>query len=290
VVEDDPTQRMERLARPAGTIEVGGELGDYQILQELGAGGMGTVFQVLHKPSGRAAALKLVRAHASRGDLLARFAREVRALNQLQHPHIVEIFEFGVLADGQPFFVMEHLVGPTVLGQVHRFGKMPLSTVVPVIGQVADALSAAHAAGILHRDVKPSNVVLSHRHRRQRAVLVDFGLAKFVDEAAQITQRQHVVGTMPWMAPEQYLGQTVDARTDVYGLAALTYSMLSARPPFGERDHQALLSGPRPRPSAHADLHEAVDVVVVRGMDRQPERRFATPAELAFALRDAAGG
>jgi serine/threonine-protein kinase len=290
VDDDTTTTRMPRLTPVGGTIETGAEVGDYQVLRELGSGGMGSVFQVLHRPSGRTAALKVLRTPSASPDAIVRFEREVRALSELHHPHIVEIYEFGALADGRPFFVMEHLVGLTVLAHVRRSGRMPLASVLPVITQVADALSAAHATGILHRDIKPSNVVLSHRHRRQRAVLVDFGIAKFVDDQAAITQRQHVVGTLPWMAPEQFLGQPVDARVDVYGLAALTYSMLTARPPFPEGDHGAILSGPRPRASDDAEVADGIDLAIMRGLDRTPERRFATPAELAFALRDAAGG
>jgi serine/threonine-protein kinase len=288
MADDDPTQRMPRLVAPAGPLASGSELGDYVVISELGSGGMGAVYHVRHRPSGRNAALKIVRPPAVRADAVARFEREVRALGQLQHPHIVEIYEFGALSDGTPFLVMEHLPGMTVLAHVRRFGKMPLSSAVPVVAQVAEALVAAHDAGILHRDVKPSNVVLSHRHRRQRAVLVDFGIVKFMDDIARITQRSQVVGTLPWMAPEQFLGAELDARTDVYGLGALAYSMLTGRQPFADGDHKGLLRGPRPQPSTEADLPPAVDAVIMRAMDVVPAARFANPGDLAEALRAAA--
>ncbi len=283
--DEGRTTRMPQLAR----VRIGGELGDYAIERELGAGGMGAVYLVQHGPAGRRAALKVLRlALADDQSCVARFERETRVISTIAHPNVVELYEYGCLADGRPFYVMEYLPGESLAARIIRTGALSTPATLDIASQVAQGLEASHAARVIHRDVKPSNVVLAHRRDREVAVVVDFGVAKLLDDVSQLTGRLNTVGSPSWMAPEQVRGRDVTPRTDVYGLAAVAYTALTGRKPFTGTKERPIemqhLTADRPRASTHAFVSERVDDVIRRGMAIDPAERPATPCEFVGEL------
>jgi serine/threonine-protein kinase len=202
----------------------------YVVGEQLGTGGFGRVFRARHAMIGREVAIKVLhRRYASDPDVLARFVAEARVVNQIPHPGIVEIFDFGTLADGRQFFIMELLTGKSVRQLLLERGRLELAEALPILRGIADAVEAAHAAGIAHRDLKPDNVFVCSDGRIK---LIDFGLAKLTHDATRLTQSGLVFGTPRYMSPEQCRGQVVDTRTDLYAFGALAYHVLVGNPPF----------------------------------------------------------
>jgi serine/threonine-protein kinase len=211
----------------------------YEIASRLGAGAMGEVYAARHMKLGKRVAIKVIGRHLSGDDAsIERFAREARALAQVQHPAIVAVEHVGELADGRAFFVMEYLRGETLFDRLAR-GRVPLAEALRVIDQTARGLEAAHASGVTHRDLKPENVFLVHLPGEPLIVkLVDFGLAKLaaavaaVDFRAEPTQSGATIGTPMYMSPEQAHGPDVDHRTDIYALGCIAYELVLGQPPF----------------------------------------------------------
>lgn len=217
-------------------------IGPYRILQALGEGGMGAVYEALHESIERRVALKVLHPEYARNpDAVSRFFNEARAVNRIEHPNIVQVSEYGRTDDGTVYLVMEFLRGQTLSSRLETLAttdrRMLPSEVVRIGAQLADALTAAHEKGIVHRDLKPGNVMLvpeALSHGGERVKLLDFGIAKLLQSSGgKATQTNALMGTPQYMSPEQCRGAgAVDDRTDVYALGVMLYEMLAGRPPF----------------------------------------------------------
>jgi serine/threonine protein kinase len=266
----------------------GQTLDRYLITGKLGMGGMAAVFKAYQPTLDRYVAIKVLHPIvASDEKFLARFRREARAAASLRHPHIVQIYDFG--NDGDRYYMaMEYVEGLTLkqrLDEVRAGGQhMPLDEAVRIISQVADALYYAHEIGMVHRDVKPANILLDDRGR---AVLSDFGIVHMM-EGTRYTLSS-VLGTPHYMSPEQGMDQTVDARSDIYSLGAVLYEMLTGQVPFSADTLIAVIfkhvQEPLPPPrSINPDLPAEVEQVVVKAMAKSPADRFTSAREMAAAL------
>ena len=213
------------------------QLGQYRLTRRIGAGGMGEVYLAEHQLLKRPCVVKLIRPDKS-GDPknVARFQREVRATAKLSHWNTVEIFDYGSTADGTFYYVMEYLPGMSLGEIVERFGPMSPERVIYLLEQACDALSEAHAAGLIHRDIKPANIFAAKRGGvYDVAKLLDFGLVKPLvdDEPIHLTIEGAIAGSPLFMSPEQAVGDSQpDARSDIYALGAVGYYLLTGRPPF----------------------------------------------------------
>lgn len=257
----------------------------------IGEGGFGQVWHARREADGERVAVKVLHLELVRSiDALTRFQRELDAIQRLQHPNVVSALDHGTLSDGRPYLVLEYIEGPSLRDVIHDRGAIPPVEMLEILEPLCDALSVAHIAGLVHRDVKASNVILARRHGALRPVLLDFGLVKLTDQTGPgLTSSRSMLGTPAAMAPEQMRGQTVDARTDVYALGLLTFHMLTGQPAFGGAPGvvQSYLQvhGPRPRPSAKVDIDPAIDEPVSRALAPDPTERFPTARELFEALR-----
>ena len=272
---------------------LGGVLGSYRVLELLGKGGMGYVFRAEHVRLGREVALKLLRAdYASRRDAVARFFQEARTVNRVRHRNIVDVTDFVELDDGTTFIIMEMLSG-TSLGAWAKAG-VELPRALAVLAQICDGLAAAHQVGVIHRDLKPDNVIVLPTHDGAELVkLLDFGVAKLVNPADEDvgleTAAGSVIGTPAYMSPEQAGGMLVDARSDIYALGAIMYEMFCGQPmfrgrSFGEYVRKHLTESPVPprQTAGGAQLAPELEAVILRCVDKDPDHRFADIA----ALRD----
>jgi eukaryotic-like serine/threonine-protein kinase len=284
-------------AMSGGDLAAGALVGEHVIDGLIAQGGCGSVYAAHHRSLPRRAAIKVLRGSAAASPrMVERFVREVDLVNLLRHPNIVEIHELGQLADGRPFSVMEYLEGTTLDALLRAQGRLTASEALDVLEPVCSALRAAHAAGIVHRDVKASNIFISSGEGRRVVKLLDFGIAKLTNPELGIpglTSFGHQIGTPTAMAPEQILGEPIDARIDVYALGVLLYRMLTGTLPFRSSDPVELarqhLEEPAPRPSRRSAVSPALDEVVLRCMEKRPEHRFDSVRSLLAALRDAVG-
>lgn len=267
------------------------QLGAYRLEREIGRGAMGVVYEattlqpLVTGPIGRRVALKLLifpplLPEGERAALIIRFAREARALAAVRHPGVVDVFEVGE-HEGQPFLVMEYLAGLNAREWLLRHGPMPEEAVAAVGEQLCDALAAVHAAGIVHRDIKPDNVVLEADGSIR---LTDFGIAR-MEVDASLTRTGGLIGSPAYMAPEQILGGLVDARADLFSTGVTLYQMLTGELPFQgsgimEVAHRVAYDPPRPLTGFAPGLAAAL----FRAMEKDPARRFAGAAELRQAL------
>ena len=274
-------------------LEPGTVVGDYEVTGFIASGGFGSVYAV-SSTSGERAALKVLHPELSAlGDPFLRFLREARVLDLVRHPNVVEILSSGMLADGRAYLVTEFLVGRDLEEELELSGPISPARTVTLLEPICDALARAHAAGIVHRDIKASNVFLADPDGECRVVLLDFGLAKVLESGGiDLTSSRMALGTPSSMSPEQIRGGKVDARSDVYGLGALTYHMLTGRLAFIGMSPSAVrymhLFGQRPRASEHANVTATIDEVVRRAMHADAELRYPGVADYIAALRQAA--
>ncbi len=276
---------------------VGRVLGNrYRIVGELGEGGMGMVFSAEQLRLKRNVAIKMLAPHLS-GDreCLQRFYREAEVMSRMAHPHVVGVLDFDVANDGSPYLVLELLAGETLSRRLERYGRFEPREAVRVVDQVASALAAAHACGVVHRDLKPDNVFLVQAvGSRDFVKLLDFGISKDLDSnKPRLTQHHALLGTPNYMAPEQVMSDDaqVDGRCDQYALGAIAYELLAGAPPF-ENDNvyrlfQDILNAEPPSVGDFDELSDDVDAVLRRALAKKPEDRFASVTELAEALRHA---
>ena len=274
--------------------------GKYLIEKLIKRGGMGAIYQGKHVLMDKTVAIKVLRpALAVDDDVVARFSREAKAASRISHPHAVSVTDFGESENGIVFLVMEYLEGRTLKEIIRSEGAMPLTRVVEIIRQVTGALDAAHGQGVVHRDLKSDNIMVSQTNGGDWAKVLDFGIAKIQQPAsvkdADLTAPNLVIGTPQYMSPEQ-CSQThpLDARSDIYSLGVIIYEMLAGRVPFtGESATIIMMKHVQdPPPSVLAtrpDLPPAVDAVIARALAKVPADRFQTAGELFAALSNAAG-
>jgi hypothetical protein len=281
----------------ADALKPGTLCGAYVLKKELASGGGGTVYEAHHRILGRRAAVKVLRRQlAASPQMVARFVQEARAVNMIKHPSIVDIFEFDDLPDGRPFYVMELLEGIDLRSILTERGRFPPGEVLEIFEPVCSALQAAHDLGIVHRDLKASNIFIATGGEKRVVKLLDFGIAKLLHPDAGeggLTVVGTRLGTSYTMAPEQIRGDGVDARTDIYALGVVLYHLVTGQYPFRgetmtdiERQH---LEAPPPRPSQAAPLPAALDAIVLRCMEKTADRRYQSVKAFMEALRDAVG-
>ena len=290
---------------PQPDLLIGQTIGNYLVTQKLGEGGMGAVYLAEHPSIGKKVALKVLHSEFSTNqDVTQRFFNEARAVNDIGHPNIVDIVDFGIIQAGQGreqlvYFIMEYLAGATLSQLIRGEAPLPPERALQFALQVADALSASHKCGIVHRDLKPDNIILLSRGRERDFVkLLDFGIAKLTSGSAagsHQTKTGLVMGTPAYMSPEQCEGRNdkVDQRTDVYALGIVLYEMLTGRVPFqgdgyGEILVQHMTRPPVP-PSQYRMLQAHVEVVVLKALEKRADMRYPTMDEFMRAMSDPVG-
>jgi eukaryotic-like serine/threonine-protein kinase len=266
------------------------QVGQYTLGRKLGEGGMGEVFLAEHRLLKRPCAVKFIRPElAAHPATAARFAREVQAVTGLTHANTVRVYDYGRSDDGSFYYVMEYLDGPTLDRLVADYGPLPPGRVVHLLRQLCGALAEAHAAGLVHRDLKPGNVIVARLGGVcDVAKLLDFGLV--LDESAadgdeRLTRAGVVLGTPAYMAPEQATGEPVDARGDVYSLGAVAHYALLGRPPFGGKNARQVMAAHRSEPVPPLDGVPAdLAAVVARCLAKDQGDRFPSARDLDQAL------
>ncbi|WP_051714904.1 serine/threonine-protein kinase [Nocardia rhamnosiphila] len=264
----------------------GTEFGRYRLLDPLGAGAMGEVHRAYDTGTERMVAVKVLsREFAQDTVYRRRFQREAQLVARLHEPHIVPIHDFGEI-DGRLFLEMRLVEAPNLAALLADQGSLPAAEAVAVVAQIAAALDAAHSSGVVHRDVKPSNILIT---AEGFAYLIDFGIARS-NQDTTLTRAGTMIGTLAYMAPERLTLDQVDARSDVYSLACVLYECLAGTKPYTgesvERQITAHLTERPPLPSA-AGLPPAFDVVVARGLAKDPDQRYGSAGELAAAAQQA---
>ncbi|WP_434386751.1 serine/threonine-protein kinase [Melittangium boletus] len=282
---------------PATRVKVapGVLAGEYVLKAVLASGGHGAVYEAEHRILGRRAAVKVLHSHLTdQGEMLQRFVREARVVNQIRHPHIVDVYDFGMLPDGSPYYVMELLPGRTLSQLLQERGRLSPERALAYLEPVCQALEAAHRAGVVHRDLKASNVAVVSEAEPPVVKLLDFGIAKFIHpEPGQegLTVAGQRLGTSQAMAPEQFRSGHIGPTTDVYALGVLLYQMLTGHYPFQSEDRLEVermhLEAPPPRPSSSAPVPPAVDAVVLRCLEKEADRRYPDVDTFRTALREA---
>ena len=263
-------------------------IGHYQILEEIGRGGMGVIYRARQKHSGRIVAVKRVLSfHSDSPETLARFRREAEAASLLDHPNILPIYEVGESDDGLPFFAMKFAPGGSLKEVGPALNHAPLR-IVPLMVKVARAVQSAHSQGLLHRDLKPGNILLD---ARGEPLVSDFGLAKWLDASSDLTRTMTIFGTPGYIAPEQARGPSVRCGTasDIYSLGAILFDLLAGRPPFlGEHAlavvSQAVQTTAPPLRSLVPSVDRDLETICARCLDRDPAARYASADALADDL------
>jgi tetratricopeptide (TPR) repeat protein len=267
---------------------IGTELGGYRIVEPLGRGGTSVVYRAEHVRLGRQAALKLLSPGIGEADFSGRFLRESQLAASLEHPSIVPIYDAGE-ADGLLYIAMACVEGTDLKTLLAEEGRLPLRRALYIVSQVGSALDAAHARGLVHRDVKPANILVAED---DHAYLSDFGAVKELASGGT-TRTGAFVGTLEYSAPEQIEGGAVDARTDVYALACVLYECLTGSPPFHRPSEVAVLNAhlhakPPKLTDAAPELPEALERVFEKALSKSPLDRYASCGELVAAARGAA--
>ncbi len=279
---DPPDPGQAGGQEPSPELPAGTEVGGYVIDTKIGEGGMGEVYGAHHPRIGKRVAIKVLsRQYSTNASAVSRFEQEARLVNEIHHPNIVDVFQFGELPDKRSFFVMEWLDGESLSTRIDR-GQVPTQEVIEILDVVCDALDAAHQSGIVHRDLKSDNIFLVTTRGKRTIKLLDFGLAKLSGrgDLTSVTRTRSgiLVGTPAYMAPEQARGKAVDARTDIYALGVLSYKMLTGTLPFKADNAMDMiaqhLGAPRPSPDKLAPkTPPELSRLVVRMMSKNPDER-----------------
>src|SRR5205823_5079493 len=263
-----------------------GRLGPYQVHEVLGRGGMGIVLKAFDPALNRLVAVKVLAPHlAANAAARLRFAREGRAAAAIRHEHVVAVHAVDE-AGGLPYLVMEYVPGVSLQERLDRTGPLEVEEVLRIGAQAAAGLAAAHAQGLVHRDVKPANILLENGVERVK--LTDFGLARGIDDAG-VTQSGVITGTPAYMAPEQARGGPPDARADLFSLGGVLYALCTGRPPF-RGDHALELlrkvcdDTPTPIRALNPDVPAWLEAIVSKLMAKDPAERFGSAAEVADLL------
>jgi serine/threonine-protein kinase len=272
-------------------LEPGNRLGAYRLEERLGEGGMGVVFRAIKEPEGDEVALKVLRAELSADETFRRrFVHEARAAGEVRHKHLVPITDAGE-AEGRPYLAVAFVHGSTLESRLSHQGPLPIADIVRVVAHVASGLDALHAAGIVHRDVKPSNVILDEAGS---ANLTDFGLAKGRAYTV-LTKPGMVMGTLDYLAPEMLRGTEATAASDIYALGCLTYECTAGRAPFADKSMFDLASAhlniePADPCANRSDAPEGLSWAILQALAKEPEKRPPTATAYAHLISFAAGG
>ena len=295
---DDPAQSPlgKTAPGPAPALVSGGDLaegyvvGEYRVEQVLGRGGMGVVYSGLQPVIEKRVAIKVLNSELSSDPaLVKRFLDEARAVNRIRHPNIIDIFSFGQLADSRQYFVMEYLEGRTLAARLQA-GDLGPGDLPPLLGQICDALDAAHGERIVHRDLKPENIwIVEPKRARPFVKLLDFGIAKLLAAGDHSTTQAGVLmGTPQYMAPEQCHGRAIDQRTDIYAMGVILYQIYAGQLPFAGETFAEVLTKQLilvpERPATHATLPAALDELIMRCLAKEPAERPQSARELGEAL------
>jgi serine/threonine-protein kinase len=275
-------------------------LGRYQITRKIGQGGMGAVFEATHTLIGKRLAVKvLLDKYARRDSIVRRLEQEARLASSIGHEHIIDITDFGTTDDGRTFVVMEFLEGESLADCLHREGTLPEQRILKIAYQIASALGAAHAKGIVHRDVKPENVFLLRRKDQDFVKVVDFGISKSLrasdaggkeEENVRLTQTGMVLGTPLYMSPEQARGdENLDHRIDVYAVGVIMYELATGRVPFLGTNYLSVISQvlnerPKPPREIRPELSDEFEAIVLRALEKDKESRYQSTEELVADL------
>ena len=280
--------RMIRGAVDKATADtlIGTTIAQYEVVARLGGGGMGIVYSARDTKLGRRVALKFLPPRWSHDDSAKqRFIREAQAASATDHRNICTIHDIETAADGQLFIVMAHYDGPT-LKQRLEAGPLPVDDAVEIAAQVAEGLAKAHAQGVIHRDIKPGNLILTE----DGVKILDFGLAKLAAEALRLTLEGTTIGTVAYMSPEQARGDEADPRSDIWALGIVIYEMLAGQPPFRGHYAEAISHAirhdtPAPLRAATSDVPEPLEQLVCRALEKNPADRVQSARDLARELR-----
>lgn len=291
------TPRESGLAgRPSELL--GTRIAGYLVESEIGRGGMAVVYRAKDLRLDRTVALKLLAPELARNDTFRRrFTHESRVAAAIDHPHIVPVFEAGE-TDGVLYIAMRFVAGQDLRHLLDRQGPLPVGTASRIAAQVASALDAAHDHDLVHRDVKPGNILVAEgtdSDHPEHVYLTDFGLTKKSLSLTGFTTVGQFVGTLDYVAPEQISGRPVDGRCDVYSLACVVHETMAGAPPFQRDDDMALLwahqfDPPPPLTELRPDLPEAVDAVLAKALAKSPDDRYGSCLQFVAALRAAAAG
>ncbi|MEH6375795.1 serine/threonine-protein kinase [Streptomyces sp. KLMMK] len=274
---------------------IGDRIAGYEVESEIGRGGMAVVYRARDLRLGRIVALKLLAPELARNDTFRkRFAHESQVAAAIDHPHIVPVFEAGE-ADGRLYIAMRYVAGQDLRVLLDREGPLPPDTVCRIAGQVASALDAAHANDLVHRDVKPGNILVAEgtdADHPEHVYLTDFGLTKKSLSLTGYTRVGQFVGTLDYVAPEQIAGKPVDGRCDVYSLGCVVFEMLTGAPPFRREDDMALLwahqyDAPPKLSERRPGLPDAADDVLGKALAKTPDERYDDCCGFVAALRSA---
>ncbi len=272
-------------------LRLGHVLGNYRLIRKLGEGGVGSVYEGEHVRLGRKMALKVLHPDVASAETIARFFNEARAVNEIKHPNILDVEDFVTAETGEHYLIMELLVGEDLRTVISRDGLLSPARVTKIGEQVASALAAIHRAGIVHRDLKPDNIFLIQKDGEERVKLLDFGIAKFLDEKQGLTRDGMTMGTPEYMAPEQILTSgKPGSQADLYSLGMMLYECLAGAPAFTATTTAAILRGhisdPVVPPSQRRgeQLPAVLESVVLKCLEKDPANRFKTADEVIAAL------
>jgi serine/threonine protein kinase len=278
-------------ARSPRELAEGDTLGPFRLAELLGEGGMGLVFRALREPDGQVLALKILRRELSQDETYRRrFIHEARSAAEVRHPHLVPIIDAGELA-GRQFLALEYVPGVTLQARLRAEGSLPLRDILGFVREVGAGLDALHERGIVHRDVKTSNIIFA---ADGSAMLMDFGLARGRAYTV-LTRPGQVLGTLDYLAPELIRGEPATSATDLYALACVVYEAVAGKPPFSDRSLVQIgiahLRDTPPDPgNQRADWSSALSTVLLQGLEKNPVRRPPTATDLARRLTVAAEG
>jgi serine/threonine-protein kinase len=283
---------LARIVRLRRAVDEAQRVGNYELLEEVGHGGMARVYRARHRLLKRPTAVKIIELAVANDEMLARFDREVKLASQLMHPNTVEVFDYGRTPEGQPFYAMEFLDGLTLQQLVEAHGPLAAARAAHVLRGIAGSLSEAHALGLVHRDIKPANVMLCKRGGAYDVVKVlDFGLVKDIRTEAtrDLTRALKVLGTPAYMAPERIeSAASADPRSDIYALGAVGYFLLTGAPPFAAENDLALayqvVHKPPPPLAAAANVPEELADLIFTCLAKDPAQRPQFATELIEAL------
>ena len=272
----------------------------YRIEELISEGGMGAVYRGTHILMDKKVAVKVLRPSLAADDtIVARFSREAKAASRIAHPHALSVTDFGESENGVVFLVMEYLSGKTLKNEIRNTGPMTLSRVVEIIRQVGSALDAAHAEGVIHRDLKSDNIMLVDSNGADWAKVLDFGIAKITERVGSfdpgITAPNLIIGTPQYMSPEQCSQSSeLDSRSDIYSLGVILYEMLIGHVPFtGESPTAIMMKHLQEAPPSvleeRGDVPASVGRVVAKALAKRPEDRYQSAAQMVEALTEAAG-